>query len=214
LLTHDDDDDDDDGEMGPSVIGAYASTSRRTTTVLRGSKGVRTGGRWVQVQRLANPLVNEAIIGTEFKDRWNALDPAEEAQFEDFYLNPRLALALELVLGPEAAKSDRTDLRDLLLKYNPDDEDLSELLRLNISVPPTPLADQKRLTVLDGDSAGWPNGRRPIDDVTDVAIQVIGGANYAGAGDSVDVNDKTPLPDTFPFLATPWDGRDRFHINP
>ncbi|HZY41877.1 MAG TPA: DUF4331 family protein, partial [Anaerolineae bacterium] len=60
---------------------------------------------------------------------------------------------------------------------------------------------------------GWPNGRRPIDDVTDIAVKVVGGPNYATASDSVDANDK-PLPDTFPFLASPWDGRNRTHVNP
>ena len=99
--------------------------------------------------------------------------------------------------------------------YSPDDKKLSELLRLNISVPPTALADQQRLTVLAGDNAGWPNGRRPIDDVTDIAVQVVGGPNYiaAGAGDNVNMND-LPLPDMFPFIATPWDGRGRVHQNP
>ena len=76
-----------------------------------------------------------------------------------------------------------------------------------------PLANQNPLTVLGGDNAGWPNGRRPIDDVTDVAIQVVGGANFAGAGDAVSTNDM-PLPDSFPFLSTPWDGFARVHINP
>jgi hypothetical protein len=63
------------------------------------------------------------------------------------------------------------------------------------------------------DNAGWPNGRRPIDDVTDIAVRVIGGANYLGASDGVDLNDK-PYPATFPFLASPWDGRNRVHANP
>jgi len=80
-------------------------------------------------------------------------------------------------------------------------------------VAPVPLASQNRLTVLGGDNAGWPNGRRPIDDVTDVAIRVIGGTNYATASDAVDANDK-PLPATFPFIASPWDGRNRVHMNP
>src|SRR4029450_510627 len=74
----------------------------------------------------------------------------------------------------------RTDLQNVLLKYQPSDTRLSELLRLNLNVPPTPLAPQQRLTVLAGDNAGWPNGRRPIDDVTDVAVQVVGGPNYIG----------------------------------
>jgi hypothetical protein len=209
-----------DGE-GPSdtafpKLGAYANTYRRTVTVLRDkddNEDRRQGrGNWVQVQRLANPLVNEAIIGAVDKDRWNSLDPSKEKRFLDYYLNPRLATALEAVFG--ATASPLLDLRDVLLTYTPGDYSrLSELLRLDISVAPVPLASQNPLTVLGGDNAGWPNGRRPIDDVTDVAIRVVGGKNYLSASDSVQVND-LPLPDTFPFLATPWDGRNRFHINP
>jgi len=66
-----------DGTSSP-VLGAYAATSRRSTTVLRGPNPAQTRGAWVQVQRLANPLVNEVIIGTEDKDRWNALDPSQK----------------------------------------------------------------------------------------------------------------------------------------
>jgi hypothetical protein len=130
-----------------------------------------------------------------------------------------LALALELVFGVEAAKTDRTDLVNLLLKYAPADTQLSELLRLDLKVPPTPLTAQRRLPPgvpePAGDPAAWPNGRRPKDDVTDVAVRVIGGPNYiaARAGDGVNVND-VPLPSIFPLLSTPWDGRDRVHQNP
>lgn len=191
-------------------LGAYASTSRPLVTV-RGEE--RSHGKFVQVQRLANPLVNEAIIGTIDKDRWNATEPEDEAQFLDYYLNPRLALALQLVFGAPAPLSNRTDLRDLLLKYQPSDSQLSELLRLDLRVPPRPLASQQPLTVLAGDDAGWPNGRRPIDDVTDIAIRVVGGPNYAAASDGVSLNDK-PLPAAFPFIASPWDGRNRVHANP
>jgi hypothetical protein len=221
------------GDTGTTTIGAYASTSRRKISVNGDDKG-----KWVQVQRLANPLVNEVIIGLQDKDRWNATEPEEESRFLGYYLKPRLALALQLVFGPNtgctafgdascspnppAAAADtslsnfnRTDLENILLKYQPGDTKLSELLRLNLNISPTSLASQQRLTVLAGDNAGWPNGRRPIDDVTDVAVQVVGGPNYigAGAGDGVDANDKA-LPNAFPFVATPWDGRNRFHVNP
>jgi hypothetical protein len=188
-------------------LGAYASTSREAISVHRGSGG------FVQVQRLANPLVNEAIIGTTDKDRWNATEPEDEAQFLDYYTSPRLGLALQLVFGAPVPATPRTDLRDLLLTYGNPGDRLSELLRLNLAVPPTPLADQKPLTVLQGDPAGWPNGRRPIDDVTDIAIKVVGGPNYATATDGVTLNDK-PLPATFPFIPSPWDGRNRVHQNP
>jgi hypothetical protein len=200
------------GDTGASVIGAYASTSRQKITVEGEGKG-----KLVQVQRLANPLVNEAIIGTKDKDLWNALEPEDEARFEDYYLNPRLALALQLVYGVPAATSGRTDLRDLLLKYAPSDKQLSELLRLNLNVSPTPLAAQRRMGPLASppDPAAWPNGRRPRDDVTDIAIRVIGGPNYvaARAGDGVNVDDAQLKP-SFPFLATPSDGRGRQHQNP
>jgi len=202
-------------ETSQPILGAYASTSRQAVRVLRdGSErdSDDDDDNWVQVQRLANPLVNEAIIGTADKDRWNSLNPSKEKKFLDYYLNPRLDAALEAVFGAPA--SPLLDLRDVLLTYTPGNyKRLSELLRLNISVAPTPLASQNPLTVLGGDGAGWPNGRRPIDDVTDVAIRVIGGTNYLTASDSVDAND-LPLPEAFPFLSTPWDGRNRFHINP
>jgi Domain of unknown function (DUF4331) len=205
---------------GSSVLGGYAETARQKITVEGDG-----AGKWTQVQRLANPLVNEVVIGTIDKDHWNAVDPEEESQFLDYYLHPRLATALEAVGlpttgctpfgGPTCSRTNRTDLVNVLLKYAPGDTRLSELLRLNLNVAPTPLASQKRLTILQGDNAGWPNGRRPLDDVTDIGVQVIGGPTYIGlgAGDDVNANDK-PLPNAFPFLASPWDGRGRVHINP
>jgi hypothetical protein len=203
-------------ETSQPVLGAYASTSRRAVRVMRAEgQGEREdGSNWVQVQRLANPLVNEAIIGTVDKDKWNSLDPSREGRFVEYYTNPRLVTALEVVFGLDAEPA--FDLRDVLLTYTPGNyEKLSELLRLDISVDPVALALQNPLTALAGDGAGWPNGRRPIDDVTDVAVKVIGGANYIALPsiDSVDANDR-PLTETFPFLPTPWDGRERVHINP
>jgi hypothetical protein len=198
------------------ALGAYASTSRRALTV-RTPFGQKSTGPWIQVQRLANPLINEAVIGTVDKDRWNGLAPHQESQFLDYYLNPRLALALQIVYGVPAATANRADLVDILLKYpgQSPSAKLSDLLRLDVSVAPAPLASQKRLTVLAGDNAGWPNGRRPKDDVTDVAVRVVGGANYVNgrAGDGVNVDD-APLTGAFPFLADPADGRGRFHQNP
>jgi hypothetical protein len=194
-------------------LGAYASTSRRATTVLRGRGQVITSGRWVQVQRLANPLINEAIIGTVDKDYWNSTDPKDDAQFLEYYQNLRLNTALEAVFGAPASPL-LPNLGEILLTYGGQGA-LSDLLRLDLRVAPTALANQDPLTVLGTtpDPAGWPNGRRPIDDVTDVAIRVIGGTNYLSASDGVQVNDR-PLPESFPFLATPHDGRNRFHANP
>ena len=59
-------------------IGVYASTSRPKVTVLREAKRDddddekhEKDGRFVQVARMANPLVNELIIQFGAKDRWN-----------------------------------------------------------------------------------------------------------------------------------------------
>ena len=145
------------GKTKQPRLGAYASTSRPKVTVLRTGRAdddrefddLRlSGGRPVQVQRLANPLINETIIGTKDKDRWNATDPNQEEQFLDYYRNPRLALALQLVFGVPADTAGREDLVDLLLRYGPGEGNVSELLRLDLSVPPTPLAQQRRMTVL------------------------------------------------------------------
>jgi hypothetical protein len=186
------------GLTGYPKLGAYASTSRPRVTV-RGRGGNSLGlGQFVQVQRLANPLVNELIIGTKDKDLWNSLEPEQEGRFLDYYTNPRFALALSIVFGAVVPSTPRQDLVNALLKYAPTDKRLSELLRLNLNSAP---------------GASWPNGRKPSDDVTDTAIQVVGGPAFAGAGDNVSANDKV-LPNVFPFEASPWDGRNRVHQNP
>jgi hypothetical protein len=224
----------------PPVLGMYASTSRQKLEVRKKDGTSDTGGPYVQVARMANPLVNELIIGTGYKDRWNATDPAAESQFLDFYQNPRLAAVLNLAFGIPIPATPRSDLIAVLLKYkgqsphgcasgNP----CSELLRLDLAVPPTPAADQNRLTVLAHDAAGnptpdpagWPNGRRPNDDVTDIAIRVVAGVLVPGPtagfphnrlGDGVNFSELlagTPdvtangIATRFPFLPTPIGGR-------
>ncbi len=157
-------------------LGLYASTSRPTVTVRNPSNGrlATSAPGDTQVSRLANPLVNELIIGTKDKDEWNGDDPNGEEKFVGYYLKPRIALALQLAFGfptgctpfgtaacspnPPAATDttlgnfNRDDLVNVLLKYAPTDTNLSELLRLDVSVDPVPLAAQKRLSILAGDA--------------------------------------------------------------
>jgi hypothetical protein len=228
------------------LIGMYASTSRQKIKILGNNGKVRTEGPLVQVSRLANPLVNELIINTSSKDFWNAEEPEDEAQFQEFYKNPSVAQALALIFNVPVTATPRTDLMRLLLKYpgqplagNNCGYPCSELLRLNLSVAPTLPENQKRLGGLAGDAAGFPNGRRPNDDVTDIAIRVVGGANYIAAlvGDGVNFLGGAPGAGTndgpgygaipgnrldvtangiakeFPYLPTPFDGRGRRHID-
>ena len=229
---------------GSGVIGAYGFTTRPRVTI-RTERGfdLSSGGiARVQVQRLANPLVNELIIGTADKDRWNGTKPDNEAQFLGYYLKPRFALAEQLVFGVPTgclvsvaqctpatpantdttlAGFNRTDLQALLLQYNPivygagQGGVNSDLLRLNLATAPTPLGQQSSIPgALGGDAAAWPNGRRPKDDVTDIAAKAVGGPNYVPLAtvDGVEDNDK-PYPAAFPFLASPHDGVTRVHEN-
>jgi len=214
------------------VIGMYASTARQKNKHLVGDGTAKLAGPWIQVSRLANPLVNELIIDTPSKDEWNSQEPEDEAQFQEFYKNPSIAQALALVFNVPVTPTPRTDLMSLLLKYhgqvlagNNCGNPCSELLRLDLKVSPTQPENQKRLGGLADvpDPAGFPNGRRPNDDVTDIAIRVVGGPNYiaARAGDGVNFlqgaqgSNLTPngIYKVFPYLPTPYDGRNRRHID-
>ena len=92
----------------------------------------------------------------------------------------------------------------------------ADLLRLNTSIPPS--ASPSRMGVLGGDLAGFPNGRRLADDVTDIELQAIGvqqpldflaGKQYP-LGDGVDANDKA-FGTTFPYAAPPSSGLSYSH---
>jgi Domain of unknown function (DUF4331) len=229
------------------VIGMYASTSRRQTTTYRAGELPTYDGRFVQVARMANPLVNELIIDTPDKDRWNTSEPEDEADFQESYKTPSVAAALNLIFGFDVVPTPRTDLMTVLLKY-PDQPltgqncgtPCAELLRLDLRVPPMQPAQQNRLgAALSSDKAGWPNGRRPNDDVTDIVVRVAGGDLFinAHAGDGVNYLQGAPGAGTsdgpgygtipgnrldvtangitkeFPFLPTPYDGRNRRHID-
>ena len=214
------------------IIGMYASTARHKRTILHSDgEPASTVGQFIQVSRMANPLVNELIIDTPSKDRWNAAEPEAEVQFQEFYKNPSIAQALFLIFGVPVTPTPRTDLMSILLKYSGQALDgtdcgspCAELLRLDLRVDPTPPENQNRLgAALSPDPAGWPNGRRPNDDVTDIALRVVGGSNYiaARAGDGVNFlqgaqgSNLTPngIYKVFPFLPTPYDGRNRRHID-
>ena len=184
---------------------------------------------------MANPLVNELIIGTDRKDRWNATDPSEEAQFLDFYLNSRLATAINLRFGTNIPdhQPDGPRQRAAQVSIAASDRNV-RAERLLRTAPPQSrgcadrrLRNRSGLTILAGDTAGWPNGRRPNDDVTDIALRVVAGkligtpeGNLA-LGDGVNFNigaessnlTANGIYTVFPYLPTPHDGRDRRHID-
>jgi len=192
------------------TIGVWASVDRRKVTT-RGAT-TRDSGTWVQVDRLGNPLVNEVIIPTGLKDRWNALQPWSESQFRAYYTEPILAAVINKLYKLGAPEKHRDDLVAVLLtgvpKLNYTGPKLADVLRLNLTVPVA--QSPNRLGVLGGDTQGWPNGRRLSDDVIDIAEQAVGGFLKdvkLPLGDGVNADDVRPL-DAFPYVADPKAGFD------
>ena len=192
------------------TIGVWASVDRRKVTT-RGAS-TRDSGAWVQVNRLGNPLVNEVIIPTGLKDRWNALQPWNERQFERYYRSPILAAVINKLYKLGAPETGRDDLVAVLLtgvpKLNFTGPKLADVLRLNLTIPVT--ARPNRLGVLAGDNQGWPNGRRLGDDVIDIAEQAVGGflkGTKLPLGDGVN-GDDVPVLGAFPYAADPKSGFD------
>lgn len=160
------------------VIGAYTTAS------------VRSPIYYQQVSRLGMPLVNELVIGLPDKDKFNASSPVYDAQFLTYVTNPSLPVLLHALFG-DAAQVPGTPRNDLVAAFltgvkglnQPANVTPSEMLRLNTATPPTPPASQNDLGVLGGDLAGFPNGRRPYDDVVDVTLRVAEGALCGAIGD-------------------------------
>lgn len=215
-----------------ATIGVWATTSRPQNTIRRGLGDVDfTSGPLRQVQRMGNPLINEVLIGIGSKDRFSMDEPKNDSQFARFLLDPALARVVNaLTEGAVAIPSaPRVDLLPLVTYAAPiaargtTAGPVADLLRLNTGVPPTPPAMANRLGLLGGDPAGFPNGRRLMDDVVDIALRVAVGGVLAGPdfnkfpnnrlGDGVNVND-APFRNEFPYLADGPSGRNRRHLDP
>jgi hypothetical protein len=225
--------------FGRPTIGVYASASRQSVTILESDGTRRSNGRWQQVSRLANPLINEVVIPLGQKDRWNASDPKDDAQFVGRYTEPevtRLENALYPVLD-DAPETGRNDLVAVLLTGVPGlnftGSTPADLIRLNTSIPPSaPAGMGDRLGALGGDLAGFPNGRRLEDDTPDIELRafacgygpvvgpIVESFGFCGGnanrtpnnllGDGVDANE-TPFLAAFPYVASPHQGYEHGH---
>jgi hypothetical protein len=195
-----------------AVVGVWASTERRRVQVTGSGDDNGNGSDWVQVSRLGNPLVNEAVIPIGKKDFFNSTSPADDAKnFGQYVVNPELARLMNALFNLGVKETGRTDIVQALLQGIPGLNQQSgkpvDTLKLNLGVDPA--SSPKRLGVLAGDTAGFPNGRRLTDDVTDIELRVVAGAlinpNAPPLGDGVDQNDKQ-FSDQFPYLAAPNSG--------
>ena len=196
------------------VIGAYTTASIRQGRLINPNPGSninstsKNGGAWSQVSRLGMPLVNEVVIGLEDKDKFNSSSPKDDLQFADYVTNPTLPALIQTLFpqAPAPTKFPRTDLIETFLNgikgvnqpsfvtnakaTNPNFVAAGEMLRLNTSITPVAYgAGQLPLGVIGGDNAGYPNGRRPIDDVVDISLRVVMGklCKLTGTNDSLKV---------------------------
>jgi hypothetical protein len=203
-------------------------TSKTEVTVRRPTKPAQNFGNLAQIQRFGNPLINELIIGTGSKDFWSMSEPVNDSQFAAFDLDPLIARIFNAVYGFKIPTPPRTDLLPLVTYAAPiapkgtPPGPIADLMRLNTGVPPTPMAQRKRLGLIAGDAAGFPNGRRLTDDVVDIVERVgIGGILSPGfdvapnilLGDGVNAPDVPPQ-ETFPYVHFAYSGRDSRHIGP
>jgi hypothetical protein len=232
-----------------SVIGVWASASRSSARILDKDSGkYRNFGHYSQISRLGNPLVNEVINPMAQKDRWNAQEPHDDKQFARYVLHPELANLIANTLYPAAfpnlaayvnAGKPRSDLAAILLTgipagvvpgfQNYTGATQADMLRLNLAVPPTRPGSENPIGLIAGlvgsgaaDPAGFPNGRRPIDDVTAIELKAVAGAtiplvdpSYTPDGAAGALNDGTisnntpygkPFLPSFPYLSNPNNG--------
>jgi hypothetical protein len=232
--------------MSPqAVIGVWTSASRRKGQIRDDDREMHQSGPFVQVSRLGNPLINEVIIPLGDKDRWNKLSPADDHQFTEYVAHPELAGLLPVLypgVFPNLAALnqsgfERADLMAILMTgipagiipgfqnftgTTPADE-----LRLNVAIPPTPIAQRNIFGILGGDLGGFPNGRRVQDDIIAIELRAVAGvtvplvdpsftpdaaAGLLRDGSAGDDNSGTTPPavvsylETFPFLDNPKSG--------
>ncbi len=213
------------------IIGSWTTASLPQTRVLKGTnfkddKPDLENGDFRQVSRLGMPLVNELVIGLKDKDRFNASPPEDDAQFATYVTNPTFPAIIAALFGTKAPTLfPRADLVATFLTgisgiNQPPHVQAAEMLRLNTSTAATTCTSQSRLGVIGGDSAGFPNGRRPGDDVVDITLRVamgrlitlglFGTMSEAPSG-GLDFTDGafvqcTDFDTTFPYIKNPLPG--------
>ena len=230
----------------PSIIGVWTTASRQKVKIYEGENGaISNSGPYVQVSRLGNPLFNEVLIPLSLKDMWNAQPPSGDKQFASYVSVPQLGTLLPglfpgvfpKLAAFNATNTPRADLLAILLTGIPSTvvpgfagnftgPTQADMLRLNMTIPPTPPAKVSNLGLIGGDVGGFPNGRRVQDDVATIELRAIAGATLplvdptfapdaAAGGISMGLTTGPTDPSatstenylaTFPYLGTPHSG--------
>lgn len=223
------------------VIGGWTTSSLRQGRLLKGvpdsniNSASKEGGAWTQISRLGMPLVNEVVIGLKDKDKFNASKPKDDGQFIDYVTNPTFPALVASLFSPTVKAPTvfpREDLKQVFLTgvpgvNKPANVVASEMLRLNTALPATPAGSQNylgaALCFVNGtltlsnpgcDPAGFPNGRRPGDDIVDIVVRVAMGyllpLNDAMSGQlpytDGAANNETQFDTVFPYIKAPLPG--------
>ncbi len=226
---------------GRPTIGVWTTASRpRVRVSADTSEAGLLSGPSTQVSRLGNPLINEVIIALDDKDSWNRQAPVHDKQFAHYYAHPELSGLLPVLypgVFPHLAALNksgkvRADIEAILLTgipkgLIPDFTNFTgpvqaDMLRLNTSIKPTAKGSVNILGVLGGDLAGFPNGRRIVDDVVTVELRALAGLTFPLVDPSYKVDaaakiitdgltnesvKNKPL-DRFPYMGVPYNGYD------
>jgi len=176
---------------GPAgnIIGVNGVTLRDKQTHRIVDGGDRSNGKLIQVDRMATPAVNTALIPFPRKNEYNASTPVDDAAGR---------FATDIVGTLKALGTNPTNigiLANVAVVHG-------DYLRLDLSIPNSSVGFGERVTTPG--YTGFPNGRRPGDDTIDDLLFFI--ANQTPVGDNVNSND-VPLSSTFPFFAPPQQPR-------
>ncbi len=242
---------DTDGIIG---VWSTASRTRHPVCNSQGASGntpcIEPGtnnGVGTQVSRLANPLFNEFLDPIRLKDLYNATTPSQDANnIFPGILNPATVQGPNTLVQQLREFTRCTDVvnrRDQVASWmlgypaggvrgfpgnretqtaNPA---ISDQTRLNYNIQPKPFGTQDPMGVLNGDYAGFPNGRRVADDSVDILLRLWGGELQTEFGSTVDcavvasrltdnvaAND-VPYLTTFPYLGLPQEGFNHTHTH-
>ena len=235
-----------------AVLGVWAAASRRKNRAFNADGTTSPRGPWQQISRLGNPLINEVIIPTGKKDYWNSQHPYKDSQFAKYYKAPEITAVANALYGAldTPATTNRNDLVAILLTgldipvsatvptglhYTRTGSVQADQLRVNTGIKPNAAGacvfgvsgggTPSRLGALEGDLCGFPNGRRLLDDVTDIELRALvegyGPTLHAVLGvpdrtpndllgDGVDANDM-PFLAAFPYIGLPHQGYAHAH---
>lgn len=168
-----------------NIIGVNGVTLRAKNSVRLPGGLTKDSGELVQVDRMANPVINTVLIpAIARKNEYNAATPMDDAAGK---FVSDIAFSFRFIRTSDEAASAVAGL----LKQG-------DYLRLNLSTPNSSLGVGEAF----GSSGytGYPNGRRPGDDVIDIILFFVN--SLSPLGDGVSFNDKE-FGKTFPFFAAP-----------